>query len=188
MDPDTRQQIELILKGTLDSIKTKDMLKIGQLSNFTVHGASTRQDKDSITIAVLVYAISKIYGREYYHRQKGWAGFEKKLQKKLRGALNAIKKKDDGVYENTLKGIFAIIERLDNKMKGYISAVFEKARVNKASRLYEHGISIGRTADLLGVTQYELMDYAGSTFIADSEEARTLDIAERIKVARSLFQ
>jgi len=188
MDPDTRNQIELILKGTLEGIKNNDMLKIGQLSNFTVHGASTRQDKDSITIAVLVYALSKIYGREYYKRQKGWINFEKKLQKKLNNALDAIKKKDINTYENILKGIFTIIDGLDHNIKDYISVVFEKARVNKASRLYEHGISLGKTADLLGVTQYELMDYAGKTFIADSAEAQTLNILERIKIARSLFK
>ena len=65
--------------------------------------------------------------------------------------------------------------------------MLNKARINKASRLYEHGISIGRTAELLGVTRFELMDYVGKTYIADVKENMTIGARERLMIARRLF-
>ena len=43
-------------------------------------------------------------------------------------------------------------------LKEYIQEVFRKAYINKASRIYEHGISRAETAGLLGVTQWELAE------------------------------
>ena len=78
------------------------------------------------------------------------------------------------------------LTKLDPKLKIHIKEVFEKARINKASRLYEHGISAGRTADLLGISTWELMDYSGTTGLAD--KGITKDVKERIKIARELFK
>ena len=72
-------------------------------------------------------------------------------------------------------------------MKKNIQDVFRKASVNKASRIYEHGISMGKTAKLLGITMWELADYAGKTGISDVSESKTLDVKSRIKLAMEMF-
>jgi hypothetical protein len=187
LDEDIRLQIQKILSGTIEGIIENNPSELVSLSNITIHNASIHQDQDSITIAVLVYSLSKIYQRQDYARKKGWNNFNSSVLKGLNLALDAIHNNDFKEYEKILTVFFNLINKLDKGLKKYIQSVFDSAKITKASRLYEHGISLGRTADLLGITQYELMNYTGNTFIADMNESKTKDIGERIKYARRLF-
>jgi len=80
-----------------------------------------------------------------------------------------------------------MINKLDLKLKEYIQDVLLKAKISKGSRLYEHGLSMERTAFLLGITQYELMDYIGKTHIADVRMKVLMHPKDRMKIARELF-
>jgi len=80
------------------------------------------------------------------------------------------------------------MNKLDSKLSVYVEEVFDKAKINKGSRLHEHGLSLGRTAKILGVSEWELMDYVGKTGIADVKLNLTKNIGERLKFARSLFK
>ena len=60
--------------------------------------------------------------------------------------------------------------------------------INKASRIYEHGISMQRTAELLGISEWELSEYAGRTGISDVNLSITMDIKTRIEKAMELFR
>jgi len=66
--------------------------------------------------------------------------------------------------------------------------VIRKARIRKASRLHEHGVSLGKTAELLGLSQFEMMSYVGSTGISDVKESKTFSVAERMKLVRRAFE
>jgi hypothetical protein len=45
-----------------------------------------------------------------------------------------------------------------------------------------------QTADILGISPFELAEYAGKTGIADVNLSLTLDIKKRISLARSVFK
>ena len=45
-----------------------------------------------------------------------------------------------------------------------------------------------QTAKLLGITMFELADYAGKTGISDVPESKTLDAKSRIKLAEEIFR
>ena len=92
------------------------------------------------------------------------------------------------LFRNDFKMIRGSIENLSGKLKRYIKEVLRNAEINKASRLYEHGISMEQTASLLGVTLYELADYVGRTGIPDAPENKTMNTKERIKLAMGMFQ
>ena len=77
--------------------------------------------------------------------------------------------------------------KLSGKLRKYIGEVFRKASINKASRIYEHGISMEKTAKLLGVTLFELAEYAGQGKYADVPETKTTDVNSRIKIAMEMF-
>ena len=64
--------------------------------------------------------------------------------------------------------------------------MFRRARINKASRIYEHGISLAQTAELLGITQWELMKYLGQTKIADKFDDE-IKVIDRLEHARKMF-
>ena len=68
-------------------------------------------------------------------------------------------------------------------LKNYIQDVLKKAAINKGSRIYEHGVSMGQTAKLLGITPWELAEYSGQTGSADVNLSITLDVKKRIKNA-----
>ena len=45
-----------------------------------------------------------------------------------------------------------------------------------------------QTANLLGITMFELADYAGKTGIPDVNLGQTLDVKSRIKIAEDMFK
>ena len=79
------------------------------------------------------------------------------------------------------------IEKLSGKLKNYIQDVFRSAEINKASRIYEHGISMEKTARLLGVSLFELARYSGEKE-DDIPESITVSVRQRIKFAMELFE
>lgn len=56
-----QKNILRILKETEEAIKNNDSYKLHQLSNQTIHSASTKQDEDNISIAVTIYSLGKIF-------------------------------------------------------------------------------------------------------------------------------
>ena len=60
-----------------------------------------------------------------------------------------------------------------------------KASINKASRIYEHGISLGKTAQLLGITQWELTEYTGQK--REEKPYGALSAKKRAQMALEFF-
>mgnify|MGYP004006144369 CR=1 FL=1 len=80
------------------------------------------------------------------------------------------------------------INKISGKLKKYIEDVLSKAKINKASRLYEHGLSLEKTSKLLGVSMFDLADYTGKTGISDTKYGQTIDVRMRVKWLREMFQ
>jgi len=175
------------LKKAIKSIEEGDIKTLKELSNYTIHSASTSQDEDSITFTVLMYALFKVYERKDYREMESWNLFDKNAKSYLRAAYNSLNKKDTEGYRKDIREFLKSIDKLDNKLKNYIQQVIESSKISKGSRLYEHGVSLGRTAELLGVNAFELMDYIGETGISDIM-SETVDVKKRLAKARGLFK
>ena len=189
MDEHIRNNIIRVLDKATKSIKEDNIKQLKDLSNETIHDATIYQDEYSITVAVLIYSLSKIYEREtHYGKFKGWKIFCFDCFRGLEVAKEKLVANDLQGFEKVMKQYTATLEKIDKKLKVHIQDVFRKARINKASRLYEHGLSVGRTAELLGMNKFEVMDYIGKTYIADVKENITIDSIERLKFSRSLFR
>jgi len=179
-----RDNILRILKETKIAVEENDSAKIKSLSNQTINTASLAQDSDNIAVAVMVYSLSKIIEREDYKRLTGWKNFYKKIILFLDKSILDIEKGDDMGFRKDFEMIRGSIEHLSGKLKKYIKEVFRSAQINKASRIYEHGIGMEHTAQLLGITMYELADYVGKTGISDVPENKTMNVKSRIPVVR----
>lgn len=177
-----------ILEKAKKAIKADDAITIKDISNHTLHTSAIYQDPDNINIAVLLYALSKIIERTHYRDLPGWSKFEKTYTDSIDNALIALKKNDIEVYRDQIEMVKEAIEKLSGHLKRYIEEVFRKSKINKASRIYEHGLSLERTAKILGITLWELNQYVGNTGIADVDLAYTLDIKKRIKNAEEIFK
>jgi len=182
------ENILRILKETRTAIENNDSYKIKNLSNQTVNTSSRTQDLDNIAVAVIVYSLSKIVERQDYKQLPGWNPFYKKVLLYLEKSIQDIENKNFEKFREDFKTIRGSIENLSGKLKKYIKEVLRGAEINKASRIYEHGISMEQTANLLGITLYELADYVGKTGIPNAPENRTKNTSERIELAMEMFK
>jgi hypothetical protein len=182
-----RGDILTCLRKVKLALQQKDYVKIKNQSNHIIHGASISQNPDIISVAVILYALSKLIERETYKTYKAWPKFYKNYSMHIDHALSALEKKDMAKFRQEISEIRTLIKTLSGRLQKYIKDVFRKAQINKASRLYEHGISMSKTAKILGISVWELAEYAGGTGIADVNLAITMPIEKRVKLAERIF-
>lgn len=176
-----------VLEQTKEAIESEDVLKLKELSNLTLHAASTAQDTGSVTIAVIVYALSKIIQRREIFKIKNWKVFTKKIDGTIDLAIKALKEDKIDKYEKYMEHLRKTITSTNLNIRHLIQDVLRKASINKASRIYEHGISLGHTAQILGITEWELSEYAGQTRIPDVKFNVTISAEKRAKMAMEFF-
>ncbi|MBP7708193.1 hypothetical protein KA107_00790 [Candidatus Pacearchaeota archaeon] len=177
----------LILTGAKEALIANDPYKLKILSDQTVHSAAIYQDADNIIVAVIVYSLGKIIEREGYRRTAGWELFYKSLMKNLDSAIFSLEKKDEEKFLNSLGLIRESITNIEGDLSTYIKDIFYKAGINKAFKLYEHGLSSGKTASLLGISLWDLAGYIGQSTVSESHLNEALPIRERIKNARQIM-
>jgi len=183
-----RQHILNILIKVQKALERKDYIEIGSLSNQVIHHSSIHQDPDIISIAVIIYALSKLIERDEFKNEKNWSKFYENYCKNIKNMIVALKKKDVDNFRSEVNSNRKLIKTLSGSLKFYINDVFRKAKINKASRIYEHGISMEQTAKILGITLWELAEYAGRTRIGDVNLGVTMPIRERVKLAEEIFK
>lgn len=177
----------VVLKEARHALKERDVAKLKKLSNQTIHSASIDQDDISIAVAVIIYSLSKIIERPNYQEYPEWNAFVEKSMECMQNAISSLQKEDKESLRSCVKEVEVQVDKLTGRLKEHIQQVFEKAKINKASRIYEHGISMEKTADLLGISIFELADYVGKTGISDVNLSKTLPIKERLSYMEELF-
>jgi len=177
-----------ILIKVKEALERKDYIKIKHLSNRFVHHSSIHQDADVISVAVIIYALSKLVEREDYKKEKNWDQFYKEYKKNIGNMIVALKNKDEAKFHYEIDSNRKLLEKLSGNLKYYIKDVFRRARINKASRIYEHGISMGKTAKILGISLWELSEYTGRTRIGDVNLGITMPLKDRVKLAQEIFR
>ncbi len=177
-----------VLEKVRKAIKSEDVSELNELSNSTIHSASTHQDTGNLTMAVLVYALSKLIERKNSLKIKNWNLFIKKIDSNFILAIKALKDNNDEAYKKYMEMARKSITSTSINIKNYIQDVLRKASINKASKIYEHGISLGQTAQILGITEWELLEYTGQTKIPDVKYNTTINVKERAKTALEFFK
>ncbi len=184
-----KENVLRIFLEAKEALKTNNPFKLKELSNQTIHTASITQDADNVLVAVIVYSLSKMIERREYQELKGWNEFYKKITSAIDNCVIAIKKNDDKKIRENMEMMRNAVNKLSGKLKSYVQDVFRKAEINKASKIYEHGISMEKTAGLLGLTVFELASYAGQKQdISTAPLSYTLDVKTRIKTAQQFFK
>ena len=172
-------------KRALDS---EDSLELKNLSDQTIHSASVYQHTDYIIIAVIMYALSKLIERKGNLPIANWKEFLKKIKYLIELTISSIEEKKQKQFLKNLQKIKQTIETSSGDMKNLIQEVLRKASINKASKIYEHGISTEKTAKLLGITQWELSEYIGGKENLRLHFNKTIDARERAKMAMEFFK
>ena len=183
-----RENLLRILKETKAAIEHNDNITLKNLSNQTIHSASIYRDTDNIAVAVIVYSLSKILERQNLQRYKTWPKFFSNVKICINRAILALEKDQESYFQAQLKCIRKEMNSLSGNLKKHVLEVFKRAEISKASRIYEHGISMQQTAKLLGISIWDLAEYAGSTGIPDMNLSITLPVKTRIKNAMEIFE
>lgn len=168
------------LVGILKVKEESDIFEIKDLSNHIIHNASIFQDEDSISAAILIYALSKIMERKQKDLDYS------KILGMLNSSISNLKNNDDEEFRKSIKSIFNFVRTMDEKLRLYIHEVINQAQIKKGCKLCEHGISIARASEVLGISQWELMQYFGKTTLID-KFSEPVNVSYRLKIARSLF-
>jgi hypothetical protein len=183
MDEVVKKDILNVLSDVVKILKAgdgKDVAELMELSNHTIHNASVFQDEDSVSIAILIYSLSKVIERE-----EGKMNY-KALLKILVDAKSNLEKNRIDAYRKLIRKLFDFISSLDSKLKLYIEEVINQAEIKKGSKLYAHGISLARAASILGISQWELMMYVGKTKLTDIKGG--VSVKDRLNYTRGLFK
>lgn len=176
-----------IFKETRQAITEENSHKIKKLSDQTIHAATISQDSDNIVVAVLVYSVGKIVEREHYHKMPGWVKFRELLLKNWDDAISALEKKDMKRFRAAMGKIRHSLNKIDENLAIYIKQVFQKAQINKAFKIYEHGLSSRQVAELLGVSLWDLASYIGQSRVHEEKLNISLSQKKRIKLAEGFF-
>ena len=177
MNETIKRDILAILRQSVAAIGKRDILILKELSNHTIHNASIFQDPDSVTVATIIYALSKILDR------RGHLGSS--VIDAINRSIEALEHDRIDEFQNILHELLREISQIDSKIKLYIDQVISQAQIKKGSKIFEHGISVGRAAEILGISPWELMDYIGKTHIAD--QLMPTDETKRLEAARRIF-
>jgi len=176
-----------ILKEARKAISEDDASTIKKLSDQTIHTATISQDSDNIIIAVLVYSLAKIVEREHYREMPGWNKFYSEFLKNWDLAISHLEKKELEEYRDDVGKIRNAMNKISSNLGEYISDVFRKAKINKAFKIYEHGLSEEKTAHLLGISLWDLAGYIGQSTISEAKVNESLPVKKRIKIAEEIF-
>ncbi len=171
-----KQDILNVLDKAIYHLKSRDADALKELSNHTIHDASIFQDEDSIAIAVITYAISKLMERARFNTSLFIRSFDEMRLDLIKENYYAYKKEATNVIKS--------ISSIDSKYKKYVVEIINQAKIKKGSKIYDHGISLARAASMLGISQWELMSYIGKTTIAEGSSRKA---KSRLNYARRIF-
>ena len=179
MEDIVRADIIKIIDECIGVIEKGDLLQLERISNHTIHNASIFQDEFSISIAVIIASIAKIA------KQTGKVSPE--IIFRLRASKECLERSKIGEYCDDIKNISEYLKTVDDKVHAYVQEVIVRAQIKKGSKIYDHGISLARAAELLGLSQWELMNYIGKTGLIDHNGAVKENLEEKLSFIRDLF-
>jgi hypothetical protein len=171
-----------VKKAVVDS----NLSALDEINNQSIDNASIFQDEDSISIAVIGYSVYKLMSRNRFQKIDLPISFYSDLVKNLEESHSNLSKNKVSLYRSNIDNLFKVIGKLDNHFPMYIEEILGKAKIKKAFLLHDRGISLARSADVLGISQWDLMPYIGRTNISESV-SKKVDVRSRLSFARGLF-
>lgn len=148
---DVREAIKI-----LDVKEPKDVEELKDLSNHAIEDVALYKELDTISITVLIYSLYKIV------QQLNPVDYQRTVQE-LKIAKQALEKINLKSYNQSIRRLYHIINKTSTKTKEHLQDVMQAARIKKSTALVEKGLSIGQAAGLMGLSNWDLQQYAAKT-------------------------
>lgn len=174
-----KQDIIAVLENSIKAIKNADIVALREESDHIVHCSAIFQRQESIQTAVVIYALSKILERG--------KTIDVRILDSMQKAYEFIKADNYKGFNTEIKNMLDMISTVDDQLSRYMQHIVTEAQIKKGSKIYEHGISLGKTAQMFGLSQWELMKYVGNTRMSEYM-ADTVPVEQRLVFARGLFK
>jgi len=187
MEKRVYHDILIVLKEAIDILKKreeKDIVELRDLSNHTIHNASIFQDENSLSVAILIYTVYKII--------KGPPSIDNtsynKILSQIKRIHSTLQSNKIGQYKVSLKNIFVELSKINKKISLYINEIVEIAKIKKGVKLFEHGLSLRKVANLLNISEWDLRKQVGERKLPYLEKPTNKLLIQRLKIVRSLFK
>ena len=152
----------------LEKKEEKYFEELKQLSDHGIEDVALHKNLDLISLTVLIYSI--------YKSIKGLP--EEDYQDILKGLKNAkknLESGDLGRYNQNIKILFKNMKRCndekkcDTDIRGNLKDVLHASRIKKGAILLEKGLSLGQAAGLMGLSNWDLQEYASKRTFFEKE-------------------
>ena len=186
MKGESKEVLVKIIQKIKSAIISGNYQSLKNISKSALDNASIFQNKNSLSIAVIAYAIVKLTERKKITKTDIPISVYRDLIKNVEQASKNLSNRNIPQYEKNIKDLFKFIGQLDNQLPLYIEEVVNKAKIKKGFLLHEKGISLSRAAYIMGISQWELMDYIGKTQISE-HISKKVDVRSRLKFTKEIF-
>ncbi len=189
MEKELKSNLLSIITEAINMISKTSSAGLAELSNRAVELAGVYQEEDVASITVIIHALSKIMQRSECDVEKGVCDINpeyRKIVAELEKIKSYIESDDRQKSKRSISSILDILQKADSKLKLYIEEVIFDSQIKKGGKLYDKGISLAQSAQILGINHWELMNYVGKTEIISIDD-EAVGIRERLRFARGLF-
>ncbi len=166
----------------LEHKEAKDVHELRELSDHTIKDVALYKNTDAVSLAVLIYSIYKVFycvqGEKY-----------QKLVRELKNARKHLEQKNFGAYTRSLGRMFSLIKSCNQSVKTHVRDVLYAAKVTKGVTLLDHGLSTKRAAEIMGITEWDILTHVGGTgsSVSHSHRHEKVQANKRLQTAHSLF-
>ncbi|MCW1301116.1 MAG: hypothetical protein QW507_00665 [Candidatus Nanoarchaeia archaeon] len=189
LEEEERRDIVQMLNEARTLLQAGKINELKDCSNKVIHSMTIYQDKYATNAAVIVYAISKTLERwKLKQEERELSAFVREMKEELEKLSSLLERGEFEEFLIECGKVRGKIAQVDSHFSDYMEEVLHKARLKKASKVYEHGLSIGKAAELLGLSEWELMQYAGKTKVHDVDESKIKDLRKRLKELEEIFK
>ena len=185
MDDYLKKEILNVLIPSYKAVRRNNLYDLRALSDHLLHSSSIFQDKYTISIAIVTYSLFKIMEKNESRAYKNWNGFYKEVKVLLYLSIVNLKRNNFKEFETCIKKIMQEMKKLDIDVGMFVQEIIDSSKIKKGGKLYEHGLSAGRVAELLGISQWDLMQYIGVK--KEEYHFANIPIKERLNFTRRIF-
>ena len=156
-----------------------DSEELKQLSNHSIEDVAVHKDLDLISVTVLIYSMYKVLNSMNDEDKKD-------LVTELENARKNLQQRNLGRYNRNIKLLFDLVRKSNAAVKVHLQDVMNAARIKKGAVLLRKGLSIGQAAGLMGLSNWDLQEYASKRVIAEPFKV-SAPAKKRLQFALKLF-
>ncbi len=182
MKEEIRKEILYDITQTLKILnvrEVRDVEELKGLSDHAIEDVALHKDLDVISVTVLIYSLYKVVqllSEVDYLR----------IVRELQQAQKMLQQLNYNGYNQSMRRLYHLVDTGNEKVREHLQDVMQAARIKKGTVLLEKGLSIGQAAGLMGLSNWDLQQYAAKTTALEIH-TEGMNVEMRLQKAFSIF-